>query len=148
MRDVLKTVGTIIAKTKLAFIGSVDEEGFPCTKALLSPRRCEGIRVLYFSTNTSSRRVAQYRKNPKACVYFCDRRFFRGVMLRGEMEVLEDAVSKEMLWQTGDTLYYPLGVTDPDYCVLRFTAREGRYYSSFKSEDFIVEELQESCSND
>jgi general stress protein 26 len=28
------------------------------------------------------------------------------------------------------------GVTDPDYCVLKFTARSGRYYSNFKSEDF------------
>jgi len=33
----------------------------------------------------------------------------------------------------------PLGVTDPDYCVLRFTAEIGRYYSNFKSEDFVVE---------
>ncbi len=84
-------------------------------------------------------RAAQYRENPKACVYFCDRRFFRGVMLTGTMEVLEDSESKEMIWQEGDTMYYPLGVTDPDYCVLRFTAESGRYYSNFKSENFEIE---------
>ena len=83
-------------------------------------------------------RVSQYRKDPKACIYFCDRRFFRGVMLTGTMEVLEDAEYKEMIWQEGDTMYYPGGVTDPDYCVLRFTAKEGRYYSNFKSESFEV----------
>ena len=43
------------------------------------------------------------------------------------------------IWQEGDTMYYPLGVTDPDYCVLRFTAESGRYYSNFKSEDFSIE---------
>jgi len=55
------------------------------------------------------------------------------------MEVLEDAGSKEMIWQEGDTMYYPKGVADPDYCVLKFTAQTGRYYSNFSSEDFDVE---------
>lgn len=44
-------------------------------------------------------RVAQYRSNPKACIYFCDKRFFRGVMLKGTVEVLEDEITKEMIWQ-------------------------------------------------
>ena len=67
-------------------------------------------------------RVAQYRENNHACIYFCDTRFFRGVMLRGTMEVLTDPASKEMIWQEGDTMYYPEGVTDPDYCVLNLQA--------------------------
>jgi general stress protein 26 len=54
------------------------------------------------------------------------------------MEVLEDAGSKEMIWRDGDTTYYSKGVTDPDYCVLKFTAFKGRYYSNFSSEDFDV----------
>ena len=37
--------------------------------------------------------------------------------LKGTMEVLEDSESKEMIWREGDTMYYPGGVTDPDYCV-------------------------------
>jgi general stress protein 26 len=49
-------------------------------------------------------------------------------MLIGTVEVLEDAATKELIWREGDTIYYPLGVTDPDYCVLRFTAETGRYY--------------------
>lgn len=60
-------------------------------------------------------------------------------MLTGTMEVLEDPVYKEMIWQEGDTKYYPEGVTDPDYCVLRFTASQGRYYSNFSSETFDIE---------
>ena len=84
-------------------------------------------------------RVAQYGENNHACIYFCDTRFFRGAMLRGTMEVLTDSASKEMIWQEGDTMYYPEGVTEPDYCVLKFTATSGRFYSNFKSESFIVE---------
>lgn len=138
MRDAVKTIGNILDKQSIVYLGSVDEDGFPNTKAMLAPRKREGIREIYFHTNTSSMRVAQYRSNPKANLYFCDKRFFRGVMLVGTVEVLEDSVHKEMLWQEGDTRYYPEGVTDPDYCVLRFTATKGRYYSNFDSENFEI----------
>lgn len=139
MRNPEQTIGNLIDKQSVAFISSIDNEGFPNTKAMLAPRKREGIKSIYFTTNTSSMRVSQYKENPKASVYFCDKRFFRGVMLKGTMEVLEDDESKKMIWREGDTMYYPLGVTDPDYCVLKFTAEEGRFYSNFKSEDFIIE---------
>ena len=138
MRDPEQTIGNLIDRQNVAFISSVDEAGFPNTKAMLPPRRRDGIREFYFTTNTSSMRVRQFREDPKACIYFCDKRFFRGVMLIGTMEVLEDADSKEMIWREGDSMYYPLGVTDPDYCVLHFTAEKGRFYSNFSSEDFAV----------
>ncbi|MBO4927501.1 MAG: pyridoxamine 5'-phosphate oxidase family protein [Clostridiales bacterium] len=59
-----------IRKQKVAFICSVDEAGFPNVKAMLKPRRMVGLQLFYFSTNTSSMRVKQYRDNPNACVYF------------------------------------------------------------------------------
>ena len=139
LRNAEQTIGNLIDKQGVSFIGSVDSDGFPNMKAMLPPRKRERIKVFYFTSNTSSMRAAQYRINPKACIYFCDKRFFRGVMLKGLMEVLEDKESKEMIWREGDTMYYSKGVTDPDYCVLRFTAQTGRYYSNFSSEDFIVE---------
>lgn len=54
------------------------------------------------------------------------------------VEILETPEAKEKLWQHGDTMYYKQGVTDSDYCVLKFTAKKGRYYSNFKSEDFDI----------
>jgi general stress protein 26 len=140
MRDPEQTIGSLIDKQGVSFIASVDADGFPNMKAMLPPRKREGIREFWFTTNTSSARVAQYQENPHASIYFCDKRFFRGVMLVGTMEVLTDAESKEMIWRDGDTMYYPGGVTDPDYCVLKFTAHQGRYYSNFSSEDFAAQE--------
>lgn len=138
MRDSEKTIGNLIDKQNVSYIASIAEDGFPNMKAMLPPRKRVGIKEFYFTTNTSSKRVAQYKENPKASIYFCDKRFFRGVMLIGHMEVLEDADSKEMIWQEKDTMYYPKGVSDPDYCVLKFTAHEGRYYANFKSETFEI----------
>ncbi len=139
LRNATQTIGNLIDKQGVSFISSIGDDGFPYTKAMLPPRKREGIKIFHFTTNTSSMRVSQYRENPKACIYFCDKRFFRGVMLKGIMEVLEDSGSKEMIWRESDTMYYPKGVTDPDYCVLKFTAQSGRYYANFHSEDFIIE---------
>ena len=133
-----QTIGNLIDHQSIAYIASVDTNGYPNLKAMLAPRNRVGIKEFWFTTNTSSMRVNQYRTNPLAAIYFTDQRFFRGVMFRGQMSVLEDAASKEMIWQEGDTQYYPLGVTDPDYCVLHFTAKNGRFYASFNSKDFEV----------
>jgi len=126
-----------IEKQKVAFIASVDNDGFPNIKAMLMPRKIDG-NCFYFTTNTSSMRVSQYRKNKKASIYFFNKGRFRyeGVMLIGTMEVLEDAETKQDIWRTGDEMFYKKGETDPDYCVLRFTAIKGRHYCDLKTESF------------
>lgn len=138
MKNPEQTIGNLIDRQGVSFIASISEKGFPNMKAMLPPRKREGIKEFWFTTNTSSMRVAQYRENPNASIYFCDKRFFKGVMLIGTMEVMEDGDTKQMIWRDGDTMYYPKGITDPDYCVLKFTAIEGRYYSNFHSEYFEV----------
>ncbi len=128
-----------IEKQKVAFIASVDKDGFPNMKAMLMPRKIEG-NCFYFSTNTSSMRIEQYRENEKASIYFFNKGRFRyeAVMLVGTMEVLEDFETKKEIWRTGDTMFYRKGVTDPDYCVLKFTAIKGRHYCDLKTESFNV----------
>lgn len=134
----IETIENLLHNAKIAYIASVDEHGFPNLKAMLAPRKHNGLKEFWFTTNTSSMRVSQYRKNPKAAIYYADNRFFRGVMLTGTMEVLEDCESKEMIWQDGDELYYLKGVTDPDYCILKFTTQKIRTYANFKSESFEI----------
>ena len=134
-----ETIAKMADTLPITFISSVDENGFPCTKAMLSPRVRDGIKVFYFTTNTFSLRVAHYKNNPKACIYFCDTTGFKGMMLRGTMEILTDAKTKEMIWRDGDTQYYPGGVNDPNYCVLKFTATDGRFYSDFYPRSFIID---------
>ncbi|MDR2881244.1 MAG: pyridoxamine 5'-phosphate oxidase family protein [Azoarcus sp.] len=139
MQVTTQMIGEFIDARNVSIVGSLDQDGFPNVKAVLEPRKRDGIRTFWFTTNTSSMRVAQFRANPKASIYFFDRDTFRGVMLKGSMEVCEDAATKEMIWREGDSLYYGGGVTDPDYCVLRFTAVAGRYYADFSVSNFEVE---------
>ncbi|MFA9379655.1 MAG: pyridoxamine 5'-phosphate oxidase family protein [Acetanaerobacterium sp.] len=137
-RDMIKTAESLIKRCKTIMVASVGEDGMPHQKIMYAARVREGVKVFYLSTNTSSLRVAHFRSNPNASLYFCEKRFFHGMELLGRMEVLEDDEHKRMLWHLGDTQYYPLGVTDPDYCVLRFTAERGRFYIDSRSVDFEV----------
>lgn len=138
-----KHIIDFIKKQKVAFIASVDEEGFPTIKAMFLPRKIQGD-CFYFTTNQSSMRSQQFMKNPKASIYFYKKGLFRyeGIMLTGLMEVLQDEEIKKEIWRTGDTLYYRHGVTDPDYCVLKFTAIKGRRYHDLKTESFTVKDLK------
>ena len=99
MRDAEKTIGNMIDKIKLSIISYIDTDGFPISKALLAPRERDGIKIFWFSTNTSSNKVKCFRENPKASIYFVDKRFFRGVSLSGTVEVLESAEAKESIWK-------------------------------------------------
>lgn len=132
-----------IKKQKTAFVASIDADGFPNIKAMFAPGKIDGD-SFYFSTNTSSLRAQQYMENPKASIYFYNRGRFKyeGLMLTGTMEVLQDADSKKELWHEKDIIYYRQGVTDPDYCVLKFTAEKGRYYCALRTESFLMEELR------
>mgnify|MGYP004463369617 CR=1 FL=1 len=128
-----------IKAQKTAFLASVDSDGFPNIKAMLAPRKIEN-NCFYFTTNTSSLRVSQYLENEKASIYFYKRgRFsYEGIMLIGRMEVLTDEEIKKEIWRTGDTMFYKKGVTDPDYCVLKFTVQKGRHYRDLKTESFVL----------
>lgn len=136
----IKTIERFIDKQKVSIICSIDDQEYPNVKAMLKPRKRNGLKEFYFSTNTSSMRVSQYKKNPKASIYFYRKGLIKyvGVMLKGKMEVLMDQKTKDMIWKRGDTMFYKGGVTDPDYCVLKFTATSGRYYCDLKTESFEI----------
>ena len=132
----LKKIEKFIDNQKVSFICSVDNENCPNVKAMLKPRKRMGLKEFYFSTNTSSMRVKQYQNNPNASIYFYHKGLIKYVGVK--MEVLTDQETKNMIWKKGDTMFYKKGVTDPDYCVLRFTATSGRYYCDLKTENFNI----------
>lgn len=147
MNSIIETIEKMIAGQSVSFISSVDENGYPNTKAMLAPVKREGIKTFYWHTNSLSARIKQYRNNPKACIYFCDERSFQGVMLKGTMEVVDDIEMKKDIWKDDFSMYYQGGVDGGDYILLKFTAESGRYYSNFSSSSFIIDK-KENTMND
>lgn len=125
----------LIKNCDVAFLGSVDEDGYPNQKAVSPPRKTEGDN-LYFTTTGSSLRTEQYQKNNKASVYFYRKEKFKyeGVMLIGTMRVLTDEQTKHAVWRCGDSVLFKNGPSDTNYCVLCFTAQKCRYYADLRSQ--------------
>ena len=122
-----------------ATLASVDGDGYPIQRAMLVLEH-EGLQTQYFSTNTSSDKVPALRNNPKASVYYCTPESFTGVLFTGDVEVCTDQPTKDFLWREGFEKYYPKGVTDPDYCVLKFTAKTIHYYGPDVAQ-FTIDEV-------
>ena len=121
----------LMERAKICMLGTNGEGGYPNIKAMMNLKH-EGLKKIWFSTNTSSKRIQQLRKDNQACVYYVDENDFKGLMLIGTIEILQDIESRKMLWFDGAERYYPLGVEDPDYSVLCFTAKQGNYYHAGK----------------
>jgi general stress protein 26 len=133
--EALREALALADRSQIIMLGTHGDDGTPNIKAMIKMEN-EGLNRIWLSTNTSSRRVGQLARNPKASVYFVDFDQWMGLMLAGDVEVLHDPESKKRLWRGGFERYYPLGVTDPDYSVLRFTARWGNYYHGLANVTF------------
>lgn len=141
MEETIKNeIMEFVSKQGIAMVCSVDKDGYPNSKAMFVADR-EDLSTFLFSTNTSSTRTKHFQNNAKACIYFCDLDDGRGLMLVGEMEVTRDKALREKIWVDGCEKYYPQGVDDPDYSVLRFTAKTGDYYHALKKYVFNVDEI-------
>lgn len=58
----------------------------------------------------------------------------KGALFTGTMEVCTDHDAKAFLWREGFEMYYPKGVDDEDYCVLKFTAHRVNYYHALRND--------------
>ncbi len=145
MKSIIKEgVRALRKNAQVAYVASVNEEGFPQIKGMLVPEH-ESMKIHYFSTNTSSKRVAQFLKNPKASVYYVDdtKDQYKGALFTGTMEVCTDHETKAFLWQDGDEMYYPGGIDDEDYCVYRFHAETVNYYYGLSNTTLSMDEFED-----
>jgi general stress protein 26 len=133
--EAIREALALASRSNIAMLGTNGDNEYPNIKAMIKTEN-EGLNRIWFSTNTSSKRVSQLVRNSKACVYFVDFELWMGLMLVGDVEVLQDMESKQRLWREGYEKYYPLGVTDPDYSVLRFTTQWGNYYHALSNVTF------------
>ena len=131
----------LVERSTIATVGTLDEDGAPRIVAMIRAEH-EGLKTIWFSTNTSSEHVAHLERDPRACVYFAQwaDEPWRGLTLGGRMEIRRDRASRERLWEDGCERFYPQGIDDPDYTVLRFTAEWGKFYQYGTKMRFAVSE--------
>jgi len=147
--EVKKISLELIETSKAAYLTTIDFEGYPITRAMFNLKNKEQFPefskffskqdnkfAIYISTNTSSSKVEQIKKNPKISVYFCDPENFKGVMFGGEVEIIEDMEIKRNIWLEWWTKYYLEGLEDPDYTLLRLNPKTAQFYYRLQKVQF------------
>ncbi|NHJ85571.1 MAG: hypothetical protein FK734_08925 [Asgard group archaeon] len=152
LREIAKE---LLLKAQPAYLATIDENGLPQIRAvenLRNPTKFphdakilqeyeEDDIVPYISTNTSSKKINQLLKNNSAAMYFCSPDEYKGIMLQGFIEFVEDMDLKKRLWQDSMLRYYPQGFTDPDYTMLRLKPIFAKtWYKSRKNEIVLSDE--------
>jgi len=125
----------LIDRCENGMFGNKDVQGNPQIKAMIKTKN-EGLNVFWFCSNTSSKRASQIKNDGNTCLYFFDGH--EGVMLRGWGELSYDDEMRKAFWQDGMYIYYPLGPLDPDFVLIKFTAKSGNYYKHLHNEDFEI----------
>ena len=123
----IEEIKSLIDRSLFADLGFVRDGGEPAVRRVFCVWH-RGLGRHLISTNTSSGHVRALAEHPSACLYFADSETFEGVCLTGRAVPTRDAALRRLLWNDGDEKYYPLGVDDPDYCVIEFTAERAEYY--------------------
>ena len=123
----------LMKRAPVAYMATSDGDGLPQVRAVENfrcsnkfPHPSEVISKLeddpltsYLSINTSSNKLRQVENNPVVALYYCVPLEYKGVMLRGNAEVLDDLEFKKTIWVKGWERYYPQGYSDPDFTILK-----------------------------
>jgi len=114
----------ILAKNQIITIASVDEKGFPRPVPVVKLRN-DG-NVFFFSTGSSSAKTTHFKVNPKAGVSILQGD--DSIVFTGTIEIVEDLDVKRSLWSDWMLPHFPLGVEDPEYCLMKFTPESSTYW--------------------
>lgn len=142
----------LMEASEAVYLTMMDSDGFPETRAMLNLRNTKiypGLKevfqyhnvdfLTYFTTNTSSPKIERVKKNPKVCAYYCKPDEWRGLMISGFMEIVDDKNIKDELWQDNWTMYYPEGSEDMDYTVLCLRPTFLKGYHQFQQYTINIE---------
>ena len=149
IKDVKNASLELMEMSKALYFTTIDSDGFPITRAMFNLRNKSQFPefskffkeehnkfAVYISTNTSSSKVEHIKENPKISVYFCDPDDFKGVMFGGCVEIIENINIKKKIWLDWWTKYYPKGLKDPDYVLLRLNPNKARFYYRLNQVEF------------
>lgn len=125
MEKIKEKAASLLQKCEVVVLSSINAEGYP-RPVPIAKIASEGLSTIWMSTGTSSLKTKEFRANPKAGL--CFHAGGDSVVLTGEVEVMDDAESKEKYWQNWFIKFFPQGVKDPEYILLKFSSNQSTIY--------------------
>ena len=134
---VKKEIEAFIVKTKTLVISAIDKNGIPILKGVTKLGN-DGWKAIYFCTSPNSAFFKWYIKNPLVSVYLFDddpntpypseNEKYYALSLIGTMESVQNAEIKKRFLSEYLLKFYPDGVNDKNYHLIRFVTHSGKYY--------------------
>lgn len=136
--NIFEKANQIIKSCDTVYLGVIDENNFPSvsTVSVIKP---ESIFEAYFATGTDANKTRRLLRNNRASV--CYRVDGNNITLVGEAEILTDHETKSRLWLDWFINHFPLGETDPNYCIIKFTTKRVSLWIDNESAEFSIDEL-------
>ena len=141
----------LMKDTELVYVSTVDEKGFPQTRAMNNLRNIrrfghlavffnqqENDFIVYLVTKKTSGKIDRIGKNPRVCLYYCSFSEGHGVALTGNIEVIEDVEIRKTLWHEDWVRNFKGGLNDPNYTVLMVKPFHARGFYKMEKYEFAI----------
>lgn len=137
--NVIKKMSDIIKAEEECCVGIIRPDGFPhvSTRSIL---KADGVLHIYFSTGTDCNLANVLRQNNKASI--CIRKDSTNITMMGSVEFVNDMDMKAEVWQDWLIHHYTGGIEDPNYTLMKFTAKEYSVWMDQKMYYFSAEDFK------
>jgi general stress protein 26 len=136
--NIFATANQIIKSCDAAYLGVLDESGSPHVSTV-STIKPESIFEACFAAGLNGNKTKRILADKRASV--CYRSGGDNISLTGEAEILTNQETKSRLWLDWFIDHFPGGETDPDYCIIRFTAKRASLWIDGESAEFFIDDL-------
>ncbi|NHJ40840.1 MAG: hypothetical protein FK731_12485 [Asgard group archaeon] len=150
---VIEIAKELIKKAQPAYFSTVDENGDPWVRAIENMRNPEKFPheykilkeyddsiVPYINTNTSSEKVKHVMENNSVAIYYCSPDEYKGIMIKGNAEIINDLELKKRIWTKTMFQYYPKGYTDPDFTLMKINPKYMKAWYTSKKYELKIDE--------
>lgn len=130
----------MITSQNIIILSTLDGKNNPQTRAMINIHNKNiaphlnkyfnevGHNKIYFTTNTSSAKILQIKRNKKSSAYIFDGVNFEGILLLGNIKEVKSRGTKDIFWDRSWLAYYPSGKNGGDFSLLEFAPRAYKYY--------------------
>lgn len=136
--NIFAKANQIIKTCGIAAIAVIDENGFP-SASMVTAIKQENIFEAYFATGINANKTKRLLRDNRASV--CYHPGGINITLVGEAEIVTEQEIKSRYWIDGFIEHFPLGETDPNYCIIKFTTKRVSLWIDNESAEFTIDEL-------
>jgi general stress protein 26 len=127
--QMVSKVGELIKDIKMAMLTTEAEDGLLHSRPMAT-QQTDFDGTLWFFTSLSSGKVNELEWNPEVNLSYAQASDSKYVSVSGNGEIVRDRAKMEELWNDIYKAWFPLGLDDPDLCLLKVEMSSAEYWEA------------------